>query len=175
MLISLVTSHRVQTLSKIKLGDIKLFGSEYKIFISELTKTSSPNKQQPILRIPRFNEKPEICVARTLEYYMKVTSPYRKDTQFLFPTYKKPHHRATAQTISRWLKDVLNKSGIDTSLFKAHSVRHAASSAAFRAGANIECIRNAAGWTEKSNTFAKFYNRPLNTEKDFAESVVLLE
>ncbi|KAJ8917898.1 hypothetical protein NQ315_002590 [Exocentrus adspersus] len=121
--------------------------------------------------LKQYDSTPQICVARTLKFYLTSTSAVRKGNEFLFLTYKKPYHRATAQTISRWLKDVLGRSGIDTSVFKAHSVRHASTSAAFRAGANIECIRNAAGWSEKSNVFAKFYNRPLCLAENFAEKV----
>ena len=39
--------------------------------------------------------------------------------------------RVTNNTVARWLKEVLRLSGIDISVFKAHSFRGAAASAAF--------------------------------------------
>ncbi|XP_060804898.1 uncharacterized protein LOC132902730 [Amyelois transitella] len=46
---------------------------------------------------------------------------------------------------ARWIKTVLSESGVDASVFKAHSTRHAATSAAGAAGVSVETIRKAAG------------------------------
>jgi hypothetical protein len=73
------------------------------------------------------------------------------------------------------LKKVLKESGIDTNQFKGHSTRHASTSAAFRAGLNIESIRNAAGWSRNSNVFAKFYNKPILNSVNFAETLFALK
>ncbi|KAI8440715.1 hypothetical protein MSG28_009058 [Choristoneura fumiferana] len=78
---------------------------------------------------------------------------------------KRPHRDATAQSISRWIKQVLAKSGVDVSIFSAHSTRHAATSTAAAAGVSIDVIRKTAGWTATSQTFAKFYNRSIIDEK----------
>ncbi|VEN56293.1 unnamed protein product, partial [Callosobruchus maculatus] len=90
------------------------------------------------------------------------TRPKRsREDSYLLITYKKPYHVASSQTLSRWIKKALQNSGIDISKFKGHSTRHAAVSAANRQGVSIETIRNAAGWTGKSDMFARFYNRPV--------------
>ncbi|CAG5009444.1 unnamed protein product [Parnassius apollo] len=44
---------------------------------------------------------------------------------------------------------------------ESHSTRHAATSAANRADLNLDLIRKTAGWSNNSETFARFYNRPL--------------
>lgn len=85
-------------------------------------------------------------------------------------TYKKPFHKATSQTIGRWIKNILNESGVDTNQFKTQSTRHAATSAAARKGVSFDTIRLAAGWNSK--TFAKFYNRPLVCNKQFANTIL---
>lgn len=41
---------------------------------------------------------------------------------------------------SRWLKDIISRAGIDTSIFKAHSVRGAYASAAYERGASLQDI-----------------------------------
>lgn len=66
---------------------------------------------------------------------------------------------------------MLTKSGIDTKLFSAHSTRHAASSAAHRAGINIATVRSCTGWSKESDTFFKFYDRPIVDRTEFAKGI----
>jgi len=67
------------------------------------------------------------------------------------------HYPATTATIARWIKTGLSKAGIDTSIFKTHSIQSATTSAA--AGASVTEIMEAADWTSES-MFEKFYHRP---------------
>ena len=77
----------------------------------------------------------------------------------------------SSQTISRWLKIVLRKSGITE--FTGHSTRHAATSKALQEGLTIDAIRNAAGWSERSKTFHFFYNRPIKqTHENIAIRII---
>ncbi|XP_073951901.1 uncharacterized protein [Choristoneura fumiferana] len=115
---------------------------------------------------------PKICPATVLQDYISVTRKLRNDnTDRLLITVKRPHKNATAQSISRWLKQVLAESGVNVALFSGHSTRHAATSAAAAAGVSIEVIRKTAGWTSGSQTFAKFYNRRVISENNFARQV----
>jgi len=66
------------------------------------------------------------------------------------------HHSATSATIARWIKTGLSKAGIDTSIFKAHSIRSAATSAAADAGVSVTEIMETTDWTSAS-VFEKFY------------------
>lgn len=175
-LLALTSAQRVQTLAKIKVNDIKVHGREkIEILVSSIVKTSAPNRDQPFIVFPFFDAKPELCVASTLIQYLEITKPLRTDkvNQELLLTYKKPIHPASTQTISRWIKTVLKKSGIDTDIFKSHSTRHASTSAAARTGVNINTIRKAAGWTEKSRVFNKFYNRTVTEAPNFAANILL--
>lgn len=173
-LMALTTAHRVQTISKISLNNINQYKDRIEIKISEKIKTSGKNKLQPVLTLPFFKDKIKICVATTLLHYIKVTKSLRKNNEnSLFLTFKKPHHPATSQTLSRWIKSVLKLSGIDTDTFSAHSTRHAATSAAFRSGIHIDTIKNTAGWTKNSNVFNLFYNKPLTPDRgEFARAIV---
>lgn len=172
-LMALVTSHRVQTFSLIKISNITKCNDSFRIFVDAFLKTSSPNRPQPILEIPKFTEKPEICVASTLEEYLITTKALRGNIQELFITYKKPFRKASVQTLSRWIKTVLQESGVDTSIYSGHSTRHASTSAAFQRGVDIETIRKAAGWTPNSSSFARFYCRPVLTTSLYASQVIL--
>lgn len=173
-LLSLCTAHRVQTFSLIKISNVKINSNGIEIVITDIIKTSGIGRDQPILYLPYFLENPSICPATTLVDYMSVTKALRPaDTDHLLITVKRPYRNATAQTISRWIKQTLCASGIDVSVYGAHSARHAATSTARAAGLSLDLIRKTAGWTASSQAFAKFYNRPVVEKSNFAESVCL--
>lgn len=174
ILLALCTAHRVQTISLIKTNNISITNNGISIAITDVIKTSAPGREQPLLFLPYFRDNPNICPATALEDYLFVTKSYRSvTTQNLFLTFHRPFKIASAQTISRWIKDVLHTSGVDVSVFGAHSTRHAATSAARASGVSLDTIRKRAGWTSTSQTFAKFYNRPLTADDDFARSIFL--
>ena len=54
----------------------------------------------------------------------------------------------------------LSEAGIDTGIFKAHSVRGASSSRAAAAGITIADILQAVDWSSES-TFQRFYHLPV--------------
>lgn len=175
ILLALCTAHRVQTLSLIKLENITMLDNGIKIVILDSIKTTAPGRDQPVLFLPYFSENPKICPASVLKDYISITKGLRaSNVGNLLLTIKRPHKVATAQSISRWIKSVLSESGIDTRVFSAHSTRHASTSAASSAGLSVDIIRKTAGWTAKSSSFARFYNRPITNinEFDFAKSVV---
>ena len=139
--------------------------------IRKIIKTSAPNRKQPILRLPYFNKSPELCVASALKKYLDYTKNIRGNITELFISLKTPAKAISTQTISRWLKGVLKDSGIDTSIFSSHSVRHAATSHAYDKNIDIDTIRSTVGWTNGSEVFAKFYNLPVKTNYEFGNSV----
>lgn len=172
-LLALCTAHRVQTLSLIKLDNIIINSNEITIVISDIIKTSGPGRDQPILILPYFNDKRSICPATTLQDYLQLTKNLRPvGSKNLLLTWKRPHRSASAQSISRWIKQVLYDSGVDVSVFSAHSTRHASTTAASSAGISLEIIRKTAGWTKTSETFANFYQRPICNNGDFARSIL---
>lgn len=175
-LLALITAQRVQTLSKIKLGNI-IFGNEIvQILIMDRIKTSAINRPQPVLKIPIFREKESLCVYSTLKTYLNRTNNLRRDIDdYLFITIKKPYRQASKESIGRWIKNTLSDSGIDTQIFSAHSVRHSSTSYAKRNGVNIEIIRKTAGWSENSRVFARFYDRPVLEQSDFANTILNCE
>ncbi|XP_026315626.1 uncharacterized protein LOC113226989 [Hyposmocoma kahamanoa] len=174
-LLALSTAQRVQTLSIINICNIAFNESNVIIIIDNLIKTSAPGKQMPRLSIPFFPNRPEICPAKTLVSYINSTKLLRdgQNSDKLILTTKRPFHNATASTISRWIKLVLSESGINTSIFTAHSARHASTSAANRRGVSVDIIKQTAGWSGNSLIFGKFYNRPLEQNNDnvFAQAI----
>lgn len=160
-LLILVTAHRLQTISVIKIDHLNKTSSGLQIKIPDLIKTSKPGKNQPVLTIPFFKKRPKLCVASIILHYLKLTESIRGESKNLFLSTKKPHKPVSPQTIGHWIKSLLSKAGVDTKEFSAYSTKHAAVSTAYRKGIDIDTIRRTAGWAEKSKTFARFYNRPL--------------
>ena len=64
---------------------------------------------------------------------------------------------------------MLAESGIDTTTFKGHSTRAAATSAACLKGASISDVMQTAGWS-RSTTFERFYHKEI--ENKFEETVL---
>ena len=84
-----------------------------------------------------------------------------------------PHKPVRPCTIARWLKTVMQASGIDVSVFKAHSTRSASSSKAHSQGVSSVEILKIADWSNQS-TFSKFYKRETSKVQEFGASVLKL-
>ncbi|XP_065904039.1 uncharacterized protein [Dysidea avara] len=110
------------------------------------------------LSLPEGNR---LCPVSTLKEYESRTQPLRGRETNLLIAIIKPHKAVSSSTVARWLKLLLEASGIDTSIFGAHSVRGASSSAAASAGISTSDILKAAGWSSES-TFQRFYYKPLD-------------
>lgn len=105
LLLALCSAHRVQTFCHIRVNNIITHKEGVEIVTSDIIKTSGPKRPQPVLRFPFFRDKPALCAASTILYYLERTKPLRNELEdFLIITIKKPHHRASPQTLSRWIK-----------------------------------------------------------------------
>lgn len=166
-LLALTTAHRLQTLALINIENIKNSPDGITIKIPDLIKTSKPGSYQPELCFPYFKDKPGLCMATTILEYLDYTKYLRNNNnkRLLISTVK-PYGAVSAQTIGHWIKSALNKAGIDTNQFSAYSTRHAAVSTAFRKGVDIDTIRRTAGWATQSQTFFKFYNKPMQASNN---------
>lgn len=171
-ILALTTGHRVQTLSMIKISNMKFTDSGVEIYIPDIIKTSRRGSIQPMFHLKTFTQRKEICPVKTIQSYIDQTSSIRNNTDELILTFKKPYRNASTQTISRWIKLMLKEAGIDVTIFTAHSTRHASTSAANRSGVSIDVIRKAAGWSQNSAVFARHYNRPINQDASEFSSVI---
>ncbi|XP_074099933.1 uncharacterized protein LOC141528010 [Cotesia typhae] len=77
ILLALGTAHRVQTLSLIAIENISHNKNNVQIKIPDIIKTSRPGASQPLLVLPLFTDKPELCMANTLLEYIKKTEKLR--------------------------------------------------------------------------------------------------
>lgn len=173
ILLALSTGHRAQTLSSIRISQISL-KDKLIIKVPDRIKTSTPGRAQPLFCFSRFIGHENLCIVQLTEAYLKITKRLRPPTcDSLFISLYKPYKSVSPQTISRWIRKGLEECGVDTSIFSAHSTRHASTSRAAEKGVSLDLIKRAAGWTGQSRVFANFYNRPILNPEDFSNAVLL--
>lgn len=161
MLCSLVCAQREQTLCLLDLSNKMALQNALKFTITDRHKTARPGKTLEVY-IPSLPSNVNLCPVSTLQEYLNRTEPLRHIkghySSKVFISYTKPHKEITTSTLARWIKVVLELSGIDTTLFKAHSVRGASTSALYSRGANLNEILQMANCSNEK-TFHRFYNR----------------
>lgn len=171
MLIALTNATRVQTLKFLSVDCMEKLRDEFVFHLDVLLKQSRPGYKNPDVKLRAFPPDRRLCVYTVLKEYIKRTEILRVHTKQLLISYIKPHKAVTCSTISRWIKVVLQKSGIDTRQFSAHSVRSAATSKAKLYNVSLADIMSKAGWTNV-NTFATFYNKRIINSNSFDVNVL---
>ena len=148
MLLALVSIQRKQTLLHIELNInneySKKSDDEFKFILSRHVKQSRLNYSIPPVIIPRYTLDTDVCPYVCLEDYIERTKSLRHDDVLLISTIK-PHRAIGSQTLARWIKNVLQLVGVDIDMFKPHSTRHAASTAAYQASVPLDEILQRAG------------------------------
>ena len=155
LLAALLSGQRCQTIYSLSILNMLQTDNKFVFNITKLLKTSKPRKHWGRQKFIAYPEDKRLCVVTCLKQYLKLTEPLRKDSEQLLLSYQKPHKPGSSETIGRWLKSVMNKAGIDTNLFSAHSTRSAATSAAKSLNIYIQTIMDAAVCTNES-TFQNF-------------------
>ena len=170
MLFLLLSAQRSQTLHLIELSDIKMTKDKVFIAPNHLLKQSKPGKHLDVIEFKAYPTDERLCIVETLSEYMDRTKHLRNCGKLLISTVK-PHGPVSKSTVSRWVKLVLDKSGVDIA-FKPHSTRAVAASKAKLAGIPIETIMKTAGWSSTS-VFTQFYNKPIKDQSKTVQDGVL--
>lgn len=148
--------------------------TSYIFCIDQLVKQSAPGREQPVLFTPRFVADSKLCIATVLDEYIDRTSSLRGEEQQLFISYAKPHHGVSKATISRRIRTVMQKAGVDTTIFKPHSTRAASTSKARSCNVSLPAVMKAASWSSDC-IFNTFYNnpvQPLNSSDSFSHAIL---
>ena len=172
MLLCLTTGQRGQTINKFDINYIQDLGDRYRITVHEKLKQTKPGRHLEPIELLAFAEDKALCVVQHLRKYIHRNDLLRKDHSQLLLSYLKPFKPVARDTVSRWVKKVLQSAGIDITKYSAHSCRAASTSNVKVKGLNIAEIMKSAGWSTAS-TFARFYDKPVsNTSANFG-SVLL--
>ena len=155
-LLALTSSDRGQTIHLTKISNMTMDGDDLKFVIKDRIKTTRRVLKPKIVNVISC-ELEELNVLNYVKKYIEMTEEHRQSDQ-LFISWKswKP---VTKATLARWLKMVLNLSGINTTEYSAHSFRGASLSNAFFKGAPIEKIISAGNW-KNIDTFKNHYCAP---------------
>lgn len=166
-LVALSTGHRVQTLASLSVENIVHLKDKLVLHIPKVLKTTRPGNHITV-ELYRFNENQNLCPVLCLQSYLDRTSPLRNQ-DLVFISFQKPHQPVSTQTLSRWICSALEEAGIPQ-VFKAHSVRGAATSKAAEKS-NIDAVLKAAGWSS-SRSFDKFYKKPILPSRSIVNAVL---
>ena len=168
---ALSNADRASDLHLLSIDHMWLGEEEIWFQVNGLSKTRRSGPPREVV-YPRFSDQ-RICPVHLLTAYLKRTEGVQGGCKALFIGCKKPYKQVATSTLSRWMKNMLKEAGIDTSVFKGHSVRTAAASAAHKAGVCIKDILRAGNWKRES-TFSRFYHKPLldNSQTGFTPSVL---
>ena len=159
MLLALSRPSRSADLSKLDLSKQVYKPDGVCFYPNVLAKQSRSTSKINAFFFPSLPGGSRLCPVLTLKEYEARTQPFRGKETNLLVAIIKPHKAVSSSTVARWLKSLLEASSIDTSIFGAHSVRGASSSAAASAGISTADILKAAGWSSQS-IFERFYYRP---------------
>lgn len=174
MLVALVSAQRCQSLHMLSLNNMTITNTQYCFTITGDYKQAKTGSDTLKIVLPAYPDDIRLCVFTTLNEYVTRTADLRHDDQLFISTVK-PYRAVSRDTIARWIKSILTRAGVDTSIFKPHSTRSASVSTALRNGADLQTILNAAGWSNET-TFANYYNKPLHvtvTKKLYASSLLM--
>ena len=154
MLIALTNAARVQTIHLLSVNNFTKFKSEFVFKLDNVLKQSRPGFDCSVLRLKAYPPDRRLCVYTVIKEYLVRTKDIReKSENKLLLSYIHPYKAVTRDTISRWIKMVMTRSGIDTNIYGSHSVRSASTSKAKLKMVPIADIINKAGWSRQS-TFA---------------------
>ena len=170
ILIALVSADRGDAISSLNLEYMTKDSSGYHFLIAKATKCTRPGKGIRQIDLPKFRKDRRVCVSSCLDTYLRMTKELRGDEKQLFISYVRPHRRVTTPTVARWIKLVMKTAGLDVSMFRPHSTRSAATSAAFQKGVSIADILKKADWA-RATTFHRYYNRP-KVNESFVEAIL---
>jgi site-specific recombinase XerD len=161
MLLALSSAGRGSELHQLNPKMMMDRGDSLEFHIEGLTKTKRPSKPHATVKIHEFAQERKLDVVETVRKYLARTNTLRvgaKQKSQLLISFVKPHQAIHKCTIARWLKMTMQGSGIDTSVYKAHSTRMASVSKARAQGVSAEQIMLQANWSQAA-TFHRFYHR----------------
>ena len=162
---ALVSLSRANLLHKQDLR-FRVFKRDGVIFTLPPVRKSSRVTYPPIdITFPAFPQDRRLCIVNYLKTYERKTKSFRQvhkdNPDPLFLLYYRPHRPTASTTVSRWLKYVLKSVGIDVSIYKGHSTRSDAASAAKLKGVTTSDILKVADWSRET-TFTRSYYLPLD-------------
>ncbi len=152
LLLLLATGWRVDDVWKVG-SEVQFFDDSARFKFVEKRKCKIKGKHTVSQTVRKFLECDRICPIEAVQRFLNCAVRVRKDDVFLFVS--QTGHRASKDSLRRWVQAELAKAGIIAS---AGSCRSASTSSAAERQVSIDSILKSAGWSSE-NTFRRFYHR----------------
>ena len=126
MLLALSTGERTQTIHCLDVNHMTITDKTYIFYLTSLQKQSQPGKHPKPIELKAFDQEHSLRIIHHLGPYIEKTGAHRNDitTSQSLLNYQKPFKPVVSKdTISRWVKIVLEDAGIDITKFPACSTR----------------------------------------------------
>ena len=106
-----------------KVEDVIFHEDSLELQFSVVLKYTRPGVHQDNIRFQSFIKNKSLCIVSLLREYIDRTSSLRGQETQLFISTQAPFKGVARATISRWVKSVMDKAGVDVKCFKPHSTR----------------------------------------------------
>ena len=117
-----------QSIYLIKVEDVIFHEDSLELQFSVVLQHTRPGVHRENIRFQSYIQNKALCIVSLLREYIDRTSSLRGQETQLFISTQAPFKGVARATISRWVKRVMDKAGIDVKWFKPHSTRAASSS-----------------------------------------------
>ena len=175
MLLALTQAARPQTIHLITINNLIKEANRYIFQLSGLLKHNKPGVPIPVIEVHKYPHDNSLCPYTVVTEYLNRTSDLRSNLKDkLLLSYVKPHNPITVDTIRRWLKQTMEKAGIDVNRFGSYSTRSASASKAASSNFPMNLIMKAAGWSRQS-TFERFYLRDIEPQIQLSDHVLRMD
>ena len=141
----LLSGQRCQTVHALTISGMRITSDTVHFEIARLLKTSKSGKHQVHLELKSYPVDQRQCVVTCLRQHVKLTVRAGHDPLWL--SYSKHFKPVSRDTVSRWINNVLEKAGVNTKIFSAHSTQTAATSDAHLNDVAINTIMEAVAWS----------------------------
>ena len=122
MLLALISPEQSSVLADLDTRYLKKHPDGF-TFLTNPRKTGDPTSESSV-SFPSLPEDLSLCPLACLNTYLTATRNFRSPGhQKLFLSFHQPHNEISRSTIARWLCDVIQSAGIDSSVFKARSTK----------------------------------------------------
>ena len=135
-------------------------GQKSVTFIVRQPKDATRDRPHRIVNLTCTDD-PNTCAVCTLANYFARTFGLRRrygDKDHLFVSYTEPFHPVGPQRLAKWLLYVLQVCGVDTTVYRAHSIRSAAATHLLNSGFSVDQVMRRANWRSRS-VFSHYYDR----------------
>ena len=169
MLMALARAPRVSTIRLLSIQNMRRQPNGIQFVLTQ------PNRKQRVgsapkkFFVPSFARYSSLCPAVCLDEHLSHTSTLRSGTDTgLFISTRLPYQAVSFSTLDRWVKKVLQASGVPSS-FTAHSARGASTTAAAISGVTMAEVLAAADWSSQHTSIEHYYR---HNSQLFSEAVL---